>query len=67
MLIAYLQCIKSYLQTISEPKFQLIISILSTILGITIVLISVKFYITLVLISLIAQTIIYYKRKKQNG
>lgn len=67
MIIEKIQYIKSYLQTISEAKFQLIISILSTLFGITIVLISVKLYILLVIISLIIQSILYYKRSKQNA
>lgn len=67
MIIEKIQYIKSYLQTISEAKFQLIISILSTLFGITIVLISVKLYILLVIISLIIQSILYYKRNKQNA
>ncbi len=54
---------KSYFRVMQPEKFKYILTTISTISGITLVLIEPNVYISLALLSLLISTVMYFKRK----
>ena len=58
---------KSYFRVMPQPKFQLLVSLVATSLGIGLVLFNPFYYIVLASVSIVIQIATYLYRNKDNG